>query len=110
MGYESRTQAICQITDRQPILVGPPARLEDIWAVDVFNLNKMKQCLPKTVFKSLKKTIEAGEQLDVSIADTVASAMKDWAISKGASYYAHVFYPMTNAYGRKARWFCLCSK
>ena len=101
MGYESRTQAICQITDRQPILVGPPARLEDIWAVDVFNLNKMKQCLPKTVFKSLKKTIEAGEQLDVSIADTVASAMKDWAISKGASYYAHVFYPMTNATAEK---------
>ena len=101
MGYESRTQAICQITDRQPILVGPPARLEDVWAVDVFNLNKMKQCLPKTVFKSLKKTIEAGEQLDVSIADTVASAMKDWAISKGASYYAHVFYPMTNATAEK---------
>ena len=101
MGYESRTQAICQITDRQPILVGPPARLEDIWAVDVFNLNKMKQCLPKTVFKSLKKTIEAGEELDVSIADTVASAMKDWAISKGASYYAHVFYPMTNATAEK---------
>ena len=101
MGYESRTQAIYQITDRQPILVGPAARLEDIWAVDVFNLNKMKQCLPKTVFKSLKKTIEAGEQLDVSIADTVASAMKDWAISKGASYYAHVFYPMTNATAEK---------
>ena len=101
MGYECRTQAIYQITDREPIPVGPPARLEDIWAVDVFNLNKMKQCLPKTVFKSLKKTIEAGEQLDVSIADTVASAMKDWAISKGASYYAHVFYPMTNATAEK---------
>ena len=101
MGYESRTQAICQITDRQPILVGPAARLEDIWAVDVFNLHKMKQCLPKPVFKSLKKTIEAGEQLDVSIADTVASAIKDWAISKGASYYAHVFYPMTNATAEK---------
>jgi glutamine synthetase len=101
MGYESRTQAIYQITDREPIPVGPPSRLEDLWAVDVFSLNKMKQCLPKAVFKSLKKTIEAGEQLDVSIADTVASAMKDWAISKGASYYAHVFYPMTNATAEK---------
>lgn len=101
MGYESRTQAIYQITDREPIPVGPPSRLEDLWAVDVFSLSKMKQCLPKTVFKSLKKTIEAGEQLDVSIADTVASAMKDWAISKGASYYAHVFYPMTNATAEK---------
>ena len=101
MGYESRSQAIYQITEREPIPVGPPSRLEDLWAVDVFNLSKMKQCLPKSVFKSLKKTIEAGEQLDVSIADTVASAMKDWAISKGASYYAHVFYPMTNATAEK---------
>ncbi|MEM6754312.1 MAG: glutamine synthetase III, partial [Cyanobacteria bacterium P01_C01_bin.38] len=42
-----------------------------------------------------------GEKLDVSIADTVASAMKEWAISKGASYYAHVFYPMTNATAEK---------
>jgi glutamine synthetase len=101
MGYESRAQAIYQITDREPIPVGPIARLEDLWAVDVFSLSKMKQCLPKAVFKSLKKTIEAGEQLDISIADTVASAMKDWAISKGASYYAHVFYPMTNATAEK---------
>lgn len=101
MGYESRTQAIYQITDREPIPVGAASRLEDLWAVDVFSLSKMKQCLPKAVFKSLKKTIEAGEQLDVSIADTVASAMKDWAISRGASYYAHVFYPMTNATAEK---------
>ena len=101
MGYESRSQAIYQITEREPIPVGPPVRLEDLWAVDVFSLSKMKQCLPKAVFKSLKKTIEAGEELDVSIADTVASAMKDWAISKGASYYAHVFYPMTNATAEK---------
>lgn len=101
MGYESRTQAINLITDREPILVDPPGRLEDLWSADVFSLSKMKQCLPKAVFKSLKKTIETGEQLDVSIADTVASAMKDWAISKGATYYAHVFYPMTNATAEK---------
>ncbi len=101
MGYESRTQAIYQITEREPILAEPPSRLEDIWAADVFSLSKMKQCLPKNVLKSLKKTIQAGEQLDVSISDMVASAMKDWAISKGASYYAHVFYPMTNATAEK---------
>jgi glutamine synthetase len=101
MGYESRPQAIYQITDREPFPVEPPSRLEELWAVDVFSLSKMKQCLPKAVFKSLKKTIEAGEQLDVSTADTVASAMKDWAISRGASYYAHVFYPMTNATAEK---------
>ena len=101
MTYESRAQAINQITEREPIPVDSPSRLEDIWAVDVFSLSKMKQCLPKAVFKSLKRTIEAGEELDASIADTVASAMKNWAISKGASYYAHVFYPMTNATAEK---------
>lgn len=101
MGYESRAQAIYQITDREPTFAEAPTRLEDIWATDVFGLSKMKQCLPKGVFKSLKKTIQSGEQLDVSIADMVASAMKDWAISKGALYYAHVFYPMTNATAEK---------
>ncbi|MEM6755403.1 MAG: glutamine synthetase III, partial [Cyanobacteria bacterium P01_C01_bin.38] len=101
MRSESRTQAIHQITERELISVDPPSCLEELWEIDVFSLSKMKQCLPKAVFKSLKKTIEAGEKLDISIADTVASAMKEWAISKGASYYAHVFYPMTNATAEK---------
>lgn len=101
MGYEPRTQAIYQITHRDPIPVQPPESLEDIWATDVFSLNKMQACLPKTVFKSLKKTILSDAKLDPSVADVVASAMKDWATSKGALYYAHVFYPMTNATAEK---------
>ncbi len=101
MGYETRTQAIYEINNREPIPVGPPSRLEDIWAADVFSLSKMKQCLPKAVFKSLKKTIQTGQPLDFSVADIVASAMKDWAIAKGAAYYAHVFYPMTNLTAEK---------
>ena len=101
MGYEPRNQAIYQITQRKPIPVPPPELLEDIWASDVFSLNKMQACLPKTVFKSLKKTILSDAKLDPSVADIVASAMKDWAISKGALYYAHVFYPMTNATAEK---------
>jgi glutamine synthetase len=78
-----------------------PAKLEDIWATDVFGLTKMQERLPKDVFKSLRKTIQNGEQLDHSVADVVASAMKDWAMSKGALYYAHVFYPLTNATAEK---------
>ncbi|MEM7713846.1 MAG: glutamine synthetase III [Cyanobacteria bacterium P01_A01_bin.68] len=101
MTYESRAQAIKQITERESMSVDSPSRPEELWAVDVFSLSKMKQCLPKAVFKSLKQTIETGKELDVSIADTVASAMKNWAVSKGASYYAHVFYPMTNATAEK---------
>ena len=101
MGYEPRTQAIYQITHRQPIPVKPPEPLENIWATDVFSLNKMQACLPKSVFQSLKQTIISDVKLDPSVADIVAAAMKDWAISKGALYYAHVFYPMTNATAEK---------
>jgi glutamine synthetase len=100
-GNESRLQAIHQITNRAPMPVKVPKRLEDLWAVDVFTLSKMQESLPKTTFKSLKKTIQTGEQLDGSVADVVAVAMKDWAISKGALYYAHVFYPLTNATAEK---------
>ena len=101
MGYEPRTQAIYEITRREPVAVKPPESLENFWATDVFSLNKMQACLPKGVFKSLKETILFDEKLDPSVADIVATAMKDWAMSKGALYYAHVFYPMTNATAEK---------
>jgi glutamine synthetase len=100
-GNTSRVQAIQQIVSREPKPAKAPKKLEDMWATDVFNLSKMKECLPGDVFSSLQKTIQAGEMLDASIADVVANAMKDWAVSKGALYYAHVFYPLTNATAEK---------
>src|SRR5277367_1298394 len=71
------------------------------YATNVFGLAAMKTHLPKEVFKSLKRTIETGAMLDPKIADTVASAMKDWALSKGATHYAHVFYPLTGLTAEK---------
>ena len=71
------------------------------FGVDVFNEETMKQRLPKNVFKALKKTIAEGKELDVSIADVVASAMKDWAIEKGATHYTHWFQPMTGITAEK---------
>ncbi len=100
-GNESRIQAIYQITNRELMPKKAPKRLEEMWATDVFTLSKMQECLPKPVFKSIKKTIQTGEVLDGSVADAIALAMKDWAISKGALYYAHVFYPLTNATAEK---------
>ena len=100
-GNKSRVQAIHQITNREIKAFNTPKRLEDMWAKDVFTLSKMQECLPKSIFKSLKKTIQSGETLDVSIADVVATAMRDWAISKKALYYAHVFYPLTNSTAEK---------
>lgn len=94
-------QAIYQITNREPMPPKTPKKLEDLWACDVFTLSKMQESLPKDVFKSVKKTIQTGEPLNSEVADSVAVAMKDWAISKGALYYAHVFYPLTNATAEK---------
>ena len=100
-GNAARIQAVQNITNRQPTATTFPEPLSSLWASDVFTLAKMKESLPKEVFKSVKKTIETAAELDVSVADVVAAAMKDWALSKGALYYAHVFYPLTNATAEK---------
>ncbi len=101
MTHELRVQAVSQVTDRKPLPPKMPQRLEALWATDVFTLSKMQASLPKDVFKSVKHTVHTGGKLDVSVAGAVAAAMKDWATSKGALYYAHVFYPMTNATAEK---------
>jgi glutamine synthetase len=100
-GNAVRAEAIRQILNRPAMPPKAPARLDEIWAENVFDLAKMQASLPKTIFKSIKKTITAGASLDPAIADTVATAMRDWAIGKGALYYAHVFYPMTNMTAEK---------
>ena len=61
----------------------------------------MQKRLPKSVFKSVIATIEHGATLDPAVADAVASAMKDWAMEKGATHYAHVFYPLTGLTAEK---------
>ncbi len=67
----------------------------------VFNEEVMRQRLPYEVFKSLKKTVEQGKEIDPSIADVVANAMKDWAIEKGATHYTHWFQPLTGVTAEK---------
>jgi glutamine synthetase len=66
-----------------------------LFGSNVFGLATMKAQLPKEIFRSVKRTIEAGTPLDPRVADVVAAAMKAWALSKGATHYAHVFYPLT---------------
>ena len=61
----------------------------------------MQARLPKSVYKSVVATIEKGIKLDPAVADAVAVAMKDWALEKGATHYAHVFYPMTGLTAEK---------
>jgi glutamine synthetase len=68
---------------------------EELFGANVFTIAVMKALLPKEVFRSLKRTIDTGSTLDPNVADVVASAMKAWAMGKGATHYAHVFYPLT---------------
>jgi glutamine synthetase len=75
--------------------------VKDLFGVNVFNEEVQRQRLPKPVFKALQKTIKQGAPLDPAIADSVASAMKDWAIEKGATHFTHIFQPMTGLTAEK---------
>jgi len=101
MPSAERFAALQTIQRRKPAAVTKPSALHEIWADDVFTLARMKEALPRQVFKSLQKTIREGGAIDPSIADSVANAMKDWATSRGALYYSHVFYPLTNLTAEK---------
>ncbi|MCD8295382.1 MAG: glutamine synthetase III [Clostridia bacterium] len=73
----------------------------ELFGENVFNDTVQKEMLPKEVYKALRATIEAGHRLDVSIAGAVAAAMKDWAVSKGATHYTHWFQPLTGLTAEK---------
>ena len=71
--------------------------ITEIFGSNVFNDAVMKERLPKATYKEIRKTIEQGEGLNSATAEVVANAMKDWAIEKGATHYAHWFQPMTGS-------------
>src|SRR5271155_1213649 len=72
-----------------------------IFGANVFTKAEMQARLPKAAYKSIVATIDKGVKLDPAVADSVAAAMKDWALEKGATHYAHVFYPMTGLTAEK---------
>ncbi len=102
-GSVNRFAALSQATNAAPAPANnfKEVRADAIYGSNVFGMAAMKAHLPKEVFRSLKRTIESGQALDAKVADTVASAMKDWAMSRGATHYAHVFYPLTGATAEK---------
>ena len=73
----------------------------ELFGSNVFNDEAMKYLLPKEVYLSLRRTIDTGEPLASSIASAAANAMKDWAVSKGATHYTHWFQPLTNLTAEK---------
>ncbi len=75
--------------------------IEQVFGINVFNDEVMQAKLPKDVYKSWKKTLESGEDLDSDIANVVAHAMKEWALEHGATHYTHWFHPMTGITAEK---------
>ncbi|MBQ8960778.1 MAG: glutamine synthetase III [Ruminococcus sp.] len=76
-------------------------KVTDYFGTMVFDDRIMKATLSEKVYKSLKRTIDRGTPLDISVANAVAAAMKDWAIEKGATHYTHWFQPMTGVTAEK---------
>ncbi|HMP75672.1 MAG TPA: glutamine synthetase III [Kiritimatiellia bacterium] len=100
----ARQAAIAAVTTYKPggkalNFMETPA--EQIFGSNVFNDAEMRKRLPKNVYKALQKTIKQGAKMDAGVADVVAQAMKEWAIEKGATHYAHVFQPLTGITAEK---------
>jgi glutamine synthetase len=98
-----RLQAISDVESYVPpaISFDPGEEPGEIFGANVFSVSVMQKRLPKSVYKSVLATIEKSTPLDPDVADAVASAMKDWALEKGATHYAHVFYPLTGLTAEK---------
>ena len=100
MGSASSGDAIRNINEhgaslRNNVVTGPSRRPVDEFGSLTFNEEVQRARLPKDVFRALRRSVAHGESLDPSIADIVASALKDWAVEHGASHYTHWFQPMT---------------
>ena len=77
------------------------SRIDEIYACDVFDVRKMRERLPKNTFKAVESTIESKGKLSEGDAEVIATAMKDWAIERGATHYTHWFQPMTGLTAEK---------
>ncbi len=75
--------------------------LEEVFGENTFNLAQMQARLPRPAYKALLRTIEGGTELDPTVADAVAVAMKDWALEKGATHFTHWFQPLTGLTAEK---------
>ncbi len=91
---EAQKRAAVQV----PVL---PARISELYGENVFNQDSMREYLTDQAYKSVLEATNEGKRIDRSVADQVASAMKDWALAKGATHYTHWFQPLTGATAEK---------
>ena len=114
-GAKSRFDAIRDINSRTPRRFDPPRdeqgrrlRISEFFGMNTFDLYQMRDKLPKEVYTKLRSTIEMGRKLDPEIANTVAHAIKEWALAKGVTHFCHWFQPQTGLTAEKHdSFFCL---
>ena len=96
-----RFQALTEALNREPIKVTEKSIRSDLFGENVFNESTMRQYLTKDAFNEVKSAVDQGTKIDRKIADQISSAMKNWALSKGATHYTHWFQPLTGATAEK---------
>ena len=104
-----RFDALSEVRQRKPLPVSSCEKLSDLFAQNVFHEGAMRERMTREVFESVMNSIRRGTKIDRHIADQVAMAMREWAISKGATHYTHWFQPLTGGTAEKHDAFCdLC--
>ena len=96
-----RFHALKQSLDRPPVMVDKEVKQSEIFGANVFGLKTMRQFLTKEALNSLVRAINKGDKINRSIADQIASSMKEWAMTKGVTHYTHWFQPLTGATAEK---------
>ncbi len=96
-----RLQAYRDVLNRTPKHIDYDGKVSELFGKNVFHAEVMREYLPSDAYKSMMESIQNGTRLDRKMADQVASAMKDWAITKGATHYTHWFQPLTGATAEK---------
>jgi glutamine synthetase len=96
-----RLNAYNDVLNRTPRSVELDGKLSDLFGTLVFHSDVMREYLPSDTYKSMMEAINTGARLDRKLADQVATAMKDWALSKGATHYTHWFQPLTGTTAEK---------
>ncbi len=99
---ELRFSALREVFNREPLETEIPAgNISAYFGDDVFDIHKMEHYLPREAFRQVKNAIEEGSSLSRQAADQVATALKAWAIEKGATHYTHWFHPLTDGTAEK---------
>ncbi|MFT5779660.1 MAG: glutamine synthetase [Crocinitomicaceae bacterium] len=96
-----RMQAYHDVLHRKPNHIEFNQKISDIYGENVFHAEVMREYLPSEAYKSMMEAAKSGARLDRRIADQVASAMKDWALTKSATHYTHWFQPLTGSTAEK---------